>query len=358
VIAVDEPGNLRRLAALQQRFRAACVPVAGGVELTRRCNLRCVHCYLGDEREAPPAGREELDAAAWPGVIDGLAAAGCLELVFTGGEPLLRPDFAAVYERARRAGISVTLFTNATLVDDPVVALLRRLPPAAIEVSIYGATAATHDRVTGVPGSFAAARAGIARLAGCGAPLTVKSVLMTLNLDEFDAMAGIAAAHGARWRFDAAIFPRLDGDRSPLALRVPPGDAARLDIGDARRAGEWRSCYEAGRDLPPSRLLYTCGAGTTNFHVDPYGALLPCVMSRRPAADLRARGFAAAWRDVVAAVAALEAPAGYPCNDCDRRNICGLCPPFFELEAGDAGLPSAYLCALGDRRRELIYTFP
>ena len=355
MIDAAAPENQRRLAELQQRLIAAAVPSAGGIEPTRRCNLRCAHCYVGAARAAPPPGRRELDTADWLGVIDGIAAAGCLELFFTGGEPLLRPDFPALYQRARRAGIAVTLFTNATLVGADVLALLRELPPMSVEVSIYGGTAATHDAVTGVPGSFRAALAGITRLARCNSPLVVKTVLMTVNLHEFERMRSIAGDLGARWRFDAVIFPRLDGDRSPLALRVSPEAAARLDIPDGARAREWRACYENGRDAGASRLLFTCGAGLTNFHVDACGTLTPCLMAPRPAADLRSTGFAAAWREIVAAVSRLEAPEELRCNRCDRRNICGFCPPFLELEGGTG--PSAYLCELGDRRRELSYSY-
>lgn len=354
MIDAAAPGNLARLAALQRRLRAAAVPAAGSFEPTRRCNLRCAHCYVGAERFSPPDGTGELDTTAWLALLDDLAAAGCLELCCTGGEPLLRPDFPALYERARRAGIAVTLFTNATLVDAATAALLRGLPPAAVEVSIYGGTAATHDAVTGVPGSFDAARAGLALLARAGVPLVVKTVLMSANLDEYDRMRGIAADLGARWRFDPAIFPRLDGDRAPLALRVPPAAAARLDFADADRARDWRACYERGRGAGESPLLFTCGAGSTNFHVDPRGLLTPCLLARSPAADLRATCFAAAWRRIVAEVARLETPAGYRCNACDRRDICGFCPTLFELAGDDA--PPAYLCELGDRRRELLYT--
>jgi radical SAM protein with 4Fe4S-binding SPASM domain len=348
-------GNAERIDALERRLREASVPVAGAIELTRRCNLRCVHCYLGAERSAAPAAAGELGTAAWLRVVDELADAGCLDLVLTGGEPLLSPAFAAVYTRARRAGLLVTLFSNGTLVDGRTVALLLDLPPARVEVSIYGATAPTHDAVTGVPGSFAGSLAACGRLAAAGLPLTIKTVVMTANLAEFDAMERLALGLGARWRFDPAIFPRLDGDRSPLALRVPAAEAARLDVADGGRARQWRECYERGRSGAPSPRLYTCGAGTTNFHVDPRGVLLPCVMSRRPAVALEPDGFARAWRRLVGEVAALHAPAGYRCNSCEKRNICGLCPPFFELESGAAGAPPPYLCDLGDKRRERIY---
>lgn len=355
MIDARAPGNRERLAALQRRLRAAALPLAGAVEPTRRCNLRCIHCYLGAERDAAPAACGELDTAAWLALIDGVAAAGCLELCFTGGEPLLRPDFPDLYARARCAGLAVTLFTNATLVDAGLAALLRDLPPAAVEVSIYGGSAATHDRVTGVPGSFRAALAGAALLSRCGAPLTVKTVLLTLNLAEYERMRLIADDLGARWRFDPVLVPRLDGDPAPLSLRVPAGEAARLDIPDAARAREWRSCYEQGRDADPEALLFACGAGRTNFHVDPRGTLLPCLMARRPAADPRRAGFAEAWRELAGEVSRLRARADLRCTACERRSICGFCPVLTELE-GAAG-PSPYLCELGDRRRELLYTF-
>lgn len=350
-----QAANLERIAALQQRLRRGAVPVGGSIEPTRRCNLRCVHCYLGAERAEP--GRAELGTDDWRRLIDQAAAAGLIDLVVTGGEPLLRPDFAPLYTHAKNSGLRVTLFTNGTLVDERTAELLRELPPLAVEVSIYGATEATHERVTGVPGSFRLCRRGLELLAGAGVALAVKTVLMTLNIREAAGMARIAADLGASWRFDPAIFPRLDGDRAPLAFRVSPAEAAALDIPDAERAGRWRACYEAARSRPPDELLYSCGAGVTSFHVDPSGTLLPCLMSRRPAAAPAATGFAEAWRAVSAGVAALRAHPGYRCNSCDKRNVCGLCPPFFELEGGSLEEPSPYLCELGDRRRDRMYTF-
>jgi len=347
--------NDLRWSRVRSRFWDAAAPVSGGIELTRRCNLRCVHCYVGGERTTPPAGKGELDTPAWLALLDDMAAAGCLDLLITGGEPLLRSDFAAVYTHARERGMLVSLFTNGTLLDARTIALLRDLPPLSVEVSIYGATAPTHELVTGVPGSFTAVRRGLALLAGAGIPLTVKTMLMTVNLHELDAMVAFAKQLGARWRLDPALSPRLDGDRSPLAWRVPPAEAARREIPDEEHARRWRGQYERGLDAPPSGRLYTCGAGVTNFHVDPYGALLPCVMAKEPARDLRREAFAPAWRAVVEGIAALEARAGYPCNACDKRDICGLCPPFAELESGSADAPPAYLCELGDRRKELLY---
>ncbi|MBN2207062.1 MAG: radical SAM protein, partial [Candidatus Aminicenantes bacterium] len=90
------------------KLEALRVPFSGGIALTNRCNLRCTHCYA---REDDPAGRE-LGAPRWKSILDELKEAGCLYLLFTGGDPLVREDFADIYAYARRNGFLVTLFSN------------------------------------------------------------------------------------------------------------------------------------------------------------------------------------------------------------------------------------------------------
>jgi uncharacterized radical SAM superfamily Fe-S cluster-containing enzyme len=105
-----------RLLALGDRAVAERVPLSGSLAMTHRCHLRCVHCYLGQERFAPAGG--ELETGFWLSIVDQLADAGCLNLLVTGGEPLLRPDLPEVYTRAIRRGILLSLFTNGILIDE------------------------------------------------------------------------------------------------------------------------------------------------------------------------------------------------------------------------------------------------
>ena len=111
---------------------------------------------------------EELTTAAVKAALNEWAAAGVLFLTLSGGEPLLRKDFADIYRYARELGLVVTVFTNGTRLTDAIADLFRELPPRKVEISLYGATAATHDAITGIPGSHAAAWAGIRRLLANG----------------------------------------------------------------------------------------------------------------------------------------------------------------------------------------------
>jgi MoaA/NifB/PqqE/SkfB family radical SAM enzyme len=128
-----------KLAARRRR-----IPTHVTLGLTHRCNLDCVHCYLRDERETV-----ELSTQRWLGVLDEIVAAGGLWVGLTGGEPLLRPDFATIYARAKQLGLLVTVMTNGTLVNRRILELFARLPPHRVDVSLYARSPETYQAITG-----------------------------------------------------------------------------------------------------------------------------------------------------------------------------------------------------------------
>jgi radical SAM protein with 4Fe4S-binding SPASM domain len=338
--------------ALRHKLIARRVPLCGSLELTRRCNLRCVHCYAGPL--ATPA-RPELSTAQVCGLLDQIVDAGCLSLLLTGGEPLLRPDFAAVYRQAKLKGLLVTLFTNATRGDDALLALFADLPPQKVEISLYGATAATYERVTQVPGSFAQFQRGCEALLAQGVRVALKTVLMTVNADELPAMEALAAGYGVSFKVDPALFARFDGDRSVLALRVPASRAIELEFAAEERVKNWIDYHERAGVPARSDRLYNCGAGITAFHVDAFGRLQPCLMVADGGYDLTTGSFAEGWRLAVPAVVDRKVRAGSRCNGCAYRGVCGSCPAFAKLESGDEHGACDYLCALGQERLTRIH---
>jgi len=337
---------LRRLNAEAARRRE---PISASLELTRRCNLGCVHCYLP---RRPDRSRAELSGAEVRSILDQTAAAGCLSLLLTGGEPLLRDDFPELYRHARELGLIVVLFTNATRVDDRVISALRANPPQEVEVTLLGATAATHDALTGVPGSFEAGLEGVRRMLAAGLRVNLKTVLMEPNCHALGAMEALARELKVRFRFDPAVFPRLDRDPAPLAYRVAAETAIALDLADPGRCERWRIQHDRPTATTHDRL-YTCGAGTTHFHVTAQGWLQPCSALDRPRFDLRCGTLAQGWARL-AAVREQRSPAHDVCQACEHRALCNACPALNSLETGDPARPSEYLCALGTLRGQQL----
>ncbi len=331
-------------SGFRARAAKARTPVAVTLELTRRCNLRCAHCYLGDQAGHHRQKDRELSSEAVKAALSEWVEAGCLYLTITGGEPVLRTDFAEIYRHARELGMVVTVFSNGTLVEDSVVGLFRELPPRKVEISLYGATSGIHDAATGVPGSHARAWEGIRRLRAGGIRLVLKTLLMKANLHEFEAMARQAAEIGAGFRHDAAIFPRLaDGSAAPLALRVSPEEAVRADMATPERRRMWREKIEKTAAHPEDARLYTCSAGLTAFHADPYGALSPCLMASNFSLPSGGQPFRELWADGLAEIRTrLRRQAG-GCSRGALRGACTHCPAFNRLETGDEERESDYM---------------
>ncbi len=323
------------------------IPLLGSLDLTHRCNLKCVHCYVGNNNFTSDI---EMSSGQIMSLIDEVTEAGCLYLLLTGGEPLIRKDFAEIYSHAKRNGLLVTVFTNGTLITEHITEVFEELPPRVVEISLYGASEKTYEKITGIPGSFGKCRAGIERLLENNIPVRLKTILMTHNDHEFFAIENIAREYGIKFRFDAAIFPRFDGDRSPVDLRVSPEDVIEKEFSDGKRAEKWREYFAQRRGQSLSNNLYNCGAGSTGFHIDPYGNLQPCVMTTRIQHNVIKNGFLNGWQNVMPRIQTIKAGNVSECNKCEKRQACDFCPSFFELETGAEDNLSEYLCSIGNNR--------
>ena len=145
---MDDWGELLLKPLQGSRF-----PLAAEFEITDRCNLGCVHCFINQPAGSTAHIQHELSTGEIKEILDQIADSGCLHLLLTGGEPLLRPDFSEIYLHARQKGMLVMLFTNATLMTPSVIETLKQAPPILVEVSLYGATQETYEAVTRMPGS-------------------------------------------------------------------------------------------------------------------------------------------------------------------------------------------------------------
>lgn len=352
VTEASPPSWSRRFHAEASRRR---IPIAAMLELTSRCNLRCVHCYLGPQEEQQRKRAAELDTDGVRRVIDQLVDAGCLYLTITGGDPMMRRDFPDVYRYARERGLLVSVFCDGILVHDRILDLFRELPPRRIEISLYGATAETYERVTRVPGSFAGAMRGIHRLIENRIRVSLKTVVMTLNRHELPAMEAFAASLGVPFRFDGAIFPCLpDGSQTPLDVRLKPSDIVALEMSTPERRAAWVKSYQSVQAQPASDRVYTCGAGQNSLYIDPYGQLSPCLMTTHHRFDLKQKPLQRYWNEEIAQIRELRYKStdkGVPSH---LRGACAHCPGVNRLEAGSDTRESPFVLELAQKRYEAI----
>lgn len=331
-------------------------PVAGLVELTSRCNLACVHCYLN---QAAAARAEEVPTGRLLRLFPEIAQAGGLFVTLSGGEPLLREDFPDVYLAAVGAGLVTSLYTNATLLSDRLADLLDEHRPEHVEVSVYGATRTTYEAVTRVPGSFDRCLEGIRRLVDRGVALRLKTMLLQANAHELGALRELASSLGAPFRFDGHVNARVDGRASRCREQRLAAEAlVDLERGDPAEVEAMRDLLtrQAGEALSNTDL-WACGAGRNGYVVDAGGRLRLCELARRQGVDLGEIAFGEGWSRLQALREGGLDPRS-PCFRCPLRPLCGSCAGANEAETGDPHRPVPAFCEITHRRVAAMGALP
>lgn len=350
----EDFGSLPYGPLVRELFRRAAAqrqPVNGTFELTERCNLHCRMCYVSQSPGDAARHAKELSASAWLEIAHQAIDNGMVFLLLTGGEVFLRPDFFEIYTPLTRLGLILTLFTNGTLITESIAARLAQAPPSRTEITLYGATAATYEAVTGVPGSYARCCAGIEAMVKHRVPLGLKSTLTRSNVGELEAMRQMAHAWGLPFSAGWLLSKRRDCARSEVEdCRLSAAECVELEATDRASADEWTEAALRESSLGNDNNFH-CIAGKVAFVVNPHGEINPCPYLTRTAARPLEIGFRAAWEQVQRFVD--EAPPLAPlCLACDARGYCGRCPAWSAIETNTLTEPVPYLCEIAFTRKE------
>lgn len=328
------------------------------IELTERCNNRCIHCY--NRIDDPSAAVKELSTEAIRDILGQACALGCISVRFTGGEPMLRGDFLDIYRHARSLGLQVDITTNGTLITTRMARTFAKIPPLGrIEVTLYGATGKSCEAVTRVTGSFERAVAGVKNLKDFGVPFEIRGVAVSETMNERAAFEEMAASLGPETLPPACTVlldlrarrDSVEKNRIIHALRIAPEDCvsqlafhAGQYIEDARRL--------LGKCAPtPGSRIFSCGVGKGSACLDSYGELQACFLLRHPETvySLLSPGntLEEALRVKFHALALSEATGeNYlkRCARCFLHELCNQCPARSWVEHGTLDTPVDYHC--------------
>jgi AdoMet-dependent heme synthase len=321
---------------VRERALAERVPLAVHFDLTYRCNERCVHCYLDHEDHG------EMTTAEVKDVLDQLAAAGTLFLTFSGGELLLRTDFFELVAYARALQFDVKIKTNAILMTEAAAVRLRDLGVRQVQISVYSHRAEVHDAITKVRGSLDRTLAAIRFLTGLGLRVTIANVLMRQNASDYTGVRLLAAELGAEFTIDPTITPKMDGNTSTLALRMPTAQVLHL-FKDRSIVGE-DFCAPPAAEADPEMLDATpCSAGHIACYITPYGDVYPCVQFPLSCGNLRQDRFEHVWRHSpqLNDVRSIRIRDLVTCPSCTFVSSCTRCPGLAYMEGNMRGPSSA-----------------
>jgi len=337
------------------------------IELTERCNNNCIHCCINlPERDRATQARELSTTAIKDLLMQG-EDLGALTVRFTGGEPLLRPDFVELYLFARRLGLRIMLFTNARLITPELADLFSRIPPReTIEVTTYGMKADSYETVSRKHGSFAEFQRGIHLLIQYGIPFYIKGTMLPRTKSEYDDLIRWTdSLPGMKDLPSLVLFLELRHRRDSAVknqriekLRLTPVEGLAVLAKDpvSYKQDLLRLCrYVAGR---PTDKIFTCNEGN-QLCIDSYGQIQHCLALRHPdtVVDSKKQTMRYALTEFFPKLREMRSHNPEYLNRCGKcvlRGLCEQCPAKSWIEHGVLDQPVEYCCEIAHAQARYI----
>ena len=341
--------------------------------VTRKCNLRCIHCYIsaspspatatsvsaaGKSGTAAEAGKEveeELSTEEAKVFIEDLAAMRIPLLMFTGGEPLVRKDFFEIAEYANALRLKTALSTNGTLISESVASRLRDCGIEYVGISLDGASEQTHDEFRAQRGSFKKALQGLKNCVKAGLKTGIRFTVTRFNYKELPALIELALSlkvprfcvywlvpsgrgseiyeqqlkHSEVREILNFLYRKaleLSGKMEILTVDAPQDAVFFLQ---KLKEDGLNEAYESGLKLLEF-MGDACSAGERVANVDPAGNIYPCQFAQMPAlkvGNVRERKFSEIWNDpkneILRAFREKQKHLKGACRTCEFKQICG-----------------------------------
>ncbi len=324
------------------------VPKLISWNITLRCNLRCVHCYI-DAREK--ASKKELSTDEGKLLIDQIAEVSRPIIVLSGGEPLLRDDVFELARYGTERGLRMSMGTNGTLITDQTARKLKSAGIKKVAISLDSSTPERHDEFRGVKGSWRRAIKGIEACKRNNIDVQINTTITQQNCDDVEDMILLAEKLGASAFHPFFLVPTGRGrkieDISPVMYEkmirdvLEKGTKYNLNVRPTCAPQFMRIAEQMGLEL--KHQVRGCIAGLSYCRIYPTGEVTPCPYLPIKLGNIRERTFKEIWFNsgVLKTLRDFNNLKG-KCGVCEYREVCGGC------RARAYGLTSNFLDVCGD----------
>ena len=297
------------------------------IELTSRCNERCRHCYIPQERKSG-----DISPELFTGVLEQCREMGVLGLTLSGGEPLLHPRFSDFLRQAKNYDFSINVLSNLTLLNGETIAAMKANRLSSVQVSLYSLKPEIHEAITGLPGSFLKTRAAILRLVENDVPLQISCPVMKLNRHCYAEVSRWAAELKVRAVTDYILMARYDHSLDNLDDRLSLEEVGDIindviehdeDYQQRLRVADFSEVEK--RDLAQDIV---CGVGLSSACMVADGRVFPCAgWQGFVLGDLTLTPLRVIWQNSpemlwLRGLRRKDFPRCLPCED---RHFCAMC---------------------------------
>jgi len=324
------------------------VPLVVSWNLTRKCNLKCPHCYINATTQEL---KNELTTEESKTLINQICEVSRPLLILSGGEPLLRPDVYELVRYGASKGLKMGLGSNGSLIDATAAKRLKNAGIETVSISLDSHIPEQHDEFRGVRGSWEKAVGAIKALQENGVLVQVNTTLTQQNYDQIDDIMSLAENLGVENFHLFFLVPTGRGvkmaDISPAKyenmIKTTFAKVAKhkLNVRPSCAPQFMRIAKDMGLDM--SRWIRGCLAGLYYCRVYPNGDITPCPYLPIKLGNIREESFKEIWfnSDMFKTLRNFDALKG-KCGICEHRAVCGGC------RARAYGLSSDFIDYCGD----------
>jgi len=310
------------------------------INLTRRCNLACAHCYL-DANKLFQDSDNELTTEEVCNLLDEVVECGDgTMVVLTGGEPLVRRDLEDIISHGKRLGLAMVLGSNGMMLTGQRVASLKRAGLLGVGISVDSLDADKHDDFRGQPGAWKKSMAGIDQCRRQQLSFQIHFSVTDNNADEVPAMIDFASSSGARvlnvfflvCTGRGSAFTDITGARyEQVLVRLIEAQKHHPNLIIRPRCAPYvkRIAFQQDPDSLLNRLSGDegdgCIAGTRYCRITPEGGITACPYIESEVGNIRQHSFAETWRNAEYFRRLRQPKLNGTCGDCEYQKLCGGC---------------------------------
>jgi len=297
---------------------------------TNQCNMYCDHCY----RDAGAKASEELSAEEGKSLLDEIKKAGFRIMIFSGGEPFMRPDIFELVEHSKKLGLVTVFGTNGTLITPEVALKLKELNVDGVGISLDSLDKEKHDNLRKLKGAWDGAVQGMKNCRDAGVPFQIHTTLMDWNWNEAEAITDFAVEIGAKAHHFFFLVPtgraknieeeslRAEQYEDILTRIMKKQQQVDIELKPTCAPQFMRIAKQMGMDL---RFGRGCLAGISYCIIGPKGKVQPCAYMDMEVGNVRETPFSEIWAksEVFQTLRTLDYKGG--CGSCGFKKICGGC---------------------------------
>lgn len=339
------------------------IPLSGTFELTPCCNMACKMCYVRKTKEEQEAISPLRTPEEWIQLGEQAKQAGMLYLLITGGEPFLYPGIREVLTRLHYMGLVISVNTNGTMIDEETIKWLKECPPSRFNITLYGASDETYERLCGNPKGFTQATRAIRLLKEAGFTVKINCSVTPHNVDDLEAIFAFAQEEELVVQATSYMFPpvRRDAAMTGKNERFTPEEAAYQAAKITALTDGYQNFLERMEKNAPLSLpdeleedcpqleaegdQIRCRAGKCSFWITWEGNMLPCgIFPNKGADNVFDLGFQRTWENVRERTREIRLPI--KCKACELRDQCKACAAMVITESGDFHTAPEYRCRM------------